>query len=368
MPDVHARFSPSAAEQFINCPPSLVLGEQSGDKDETSEYAAEGTEAHALCEYLLRTALGEQMSDPRPTLKRYSSEMQECAEGYRDMVMEIYKPNDFISVEQRVSIDEYVPGSFGTSDCVIISDGHMNIIDFKYGIGVKVSAENNAQLKCYALGAYLAFSPLYDIKDITLIIYQPRIINHSTWDLTADTLLDWAENTLKPCAEQALKGEGEFAYGPWCKWCKAKAVCRKLAGVTTELAKHEFAEANTLSDDEVNDVLSKIEPLTLWVKAVQDYALQRALSGHKWKDWKVVEGQSKRKYKDEAQVAETVIAAGYDPYEKKLMGLTAMKKLLGKEKFAELVEGLTVKPKGKPELVSKDDKREELINDFEEEC
>ena len=365
MPDVHARFSPSSAEQFINCPPSLVLEEQCNIADETSEYAAEGTEAHTLCEYLIRTELGEQMEDPRPGLSRYGTEMQECAEGYRNAVMEIYKPGDFISVEQRVYLDDYVPGSFGTSDCVIIGDGHMHVIDFKYGIGVKVSAEDNAQLKCYALGAYLAFSPLYDIREISLVIYQPRISNYSSWSLTAEELLNWGENTLKPKAELALKGEGEFSSGSWCKWCKAKPVCRKLAEVVNELAKHEFAEPPTLTDEEINDALLKVETLNLWVKAVQDYALQRALSGHKWKDWKVVEGQSKRKYKDEAQVAETVIAAGYDPYEKKLIGLTAMKKMLGKEKFSELVEGLTVKPKGKPELVLRSDKREEI---FEEEC
>ena len=305
MPDVHARFSPSAAEQYINCPPSLVLGEQF--KDEASEYAAEGTEAHTLCEYLLKTALGEHMEDPRPGLKNYNSEMQECAEGYRDMVLEIYKPHDFISVEQRVFLDKYIPGSFGTSDCIIISEGHMHVIDFKYGKGVSVSAEDNSQLKCYALGAYLAFSPLYDIESVTLVIYQPRINNFSEWALKTADLLKWADDVLKPKAELALKGEGEFSCGSWCKFCKAKAVCRKLSETMTSLAQYEFAEPPTLTDDEVNDVLSKIKPLTLWVKAVQDYALQRALSGHQWKDWKVVEGQSKRRYTDEEKVAEAVV-------------------------------------------------------------
>ena len=356
MPDVHARFSPSSAEQYINCPPSLVLGEQF--EDDNSEYAAEGTEAHALCEYLLRTELGECVDDPTPHLKRYDAEMRECAEGYRDTVLEMYQPEDFISVEQRVYLDEYVPSCFGTSDCIIVGDGHLRVVDFKYGKGVKVSAEDNSQLKCYALGAYLAFSPLYDIEDITLTIYQPRINNFSEWTLKAETLLNWADSVLKPKAELALKGAGEYSSGAWCKFCKAKAVCRKLAETVTELAKHEFAEPHTLTDDEVNDVLSKIEPLTIWVKAVQQYALQRALSGHEWKDWKVVEGQSKRRYTDEEKVAEAVIAAGYDPYEKKLMGITAMGKMLGKEKFNELLGDLVVKPAGKPELVSRQEECE----------
>ena len=363
MPDVHARFSPSSAEQYINCPPSLVLGEQFTDGG--SEYAAEGTEAHTLCEYLLKTALGEQLEDPRPGLKYYDTEMQRCAEGYRDTVLELMQPSSFISVEQRVYLDDYVPGSFGTSDCVIITDGHMHVVDFKYGKGVQVSAEENSQLKCYALGAYSAFSPIYDIKDITLVIYQPRINNFSAWTLDTEALLKWADEVLKPKAELALKGGGEFAYGPWCKFCKGKAVCRKLASVAVELARHDFAEPATLSDDEVNDVLGKIDPLTMWVKAVKDYALQRALSGHKWRDWKLVESQSKRKYTDEEKVAETVISAGYDPYEKKLIGITAMGKLLGKEKFNELLGELVVKPKGSPELVSKDDKREEMTGGIE---
>ena len=361
MPDVHARFSPSSAEQYINCPPSLKLSESFND--EGSEYAAEGTEAHELCEYLLRTAIGEQMPDPRQKLTKYSNEMQECAEGYRDTVLEIYKPDDFISIEQLVHFDEYVCGGFGTSDCIIIGNGHMHVIDFKYGKGVKVSAEDNAQLKCYALGAYLAFSPLFDINEITLLIYQPRINNYSKWSLKTEDLLKWAEEVLKPRAEQALTGIGEFRCGTWCRWCKAKAVCRKLAETMTELAKYEFSEPATLSDEEVDDILLKIEPLTMWSKAVQDYALQRALSGHKWQNWKVVEGQSKRKYVDETKVAEKVISAGYDPYEKKLLGLTAMQKVLGREKFNDLLGDLVVKPKGKPELVARDDKREEMETD-----
>ena len=328
MPNEHAKFSPSAAEQFIKCPPSLKLSEQF--EDEGSEYAAERTKAHAVCEYMLKRALGESAEEP----KGYDPEMLKCAEGYRDMVLEFYKPGDFISVEQRVSLEEYVPGSFSTSDCIIVGDGHIFVVDFKYGKGVQVSTQQNSQLKCYALRAYSAFSPLYEIEDITLVIYQPKINNFSEWALKAEDLLSWGSDVLKPRAALALKGEGEYSSGQWCRFCKAKAICRKLSEVTTDLAKYEFAEPATLSDDEINSELSKIKPLELWVKAIKDYALQRALSGHKWQNWKVVEGQSKRKFVDEAKVAEIVAAAGYDPYEKKLRGLTAMTKLLGRENFA----------------------------------
>lgn len=365
MPSEHAKFSPSRADQYIHCTPSLRLEEKCNVVDDSS-YAAEGTDAHTLCEYLLKTALGDKLADPRPNLKYYDSDMQECAEGYRDMVLEHYKQGDFISVEQKINLEDYIPGSFGTSDCVIIGDGHMYVIDFKYGIGERVSAEENPQLKCYAIGAYLAFNSLYEINEITLIIYQPRISNFSEWTLTTESLLDWAETTLRPCADKALKGEGEFSYGKWCKWCKAKPICRKLSEVMTDLAKHEFADPPTLTDEEVDAVLMKIEPMKLWIKAVQAYALQRALSGHKWPNWKVVEGKSIRKYTDETKVAEVVTEAGYDPYKKELMGITAMEKFLGREKFKDLLSGLIIKPKGKPELVSREDKRQEMSNVFEE--
>ena len=189
MPDRHARFSPSSAERNIRCPPSLLLGEEVGPEDSGSDYSREGTEAHSLCEYLLRTALGEKVEDPRLHLHYYNEEMQGCAEGYRDEILSIYETlrqscrDPAIFVEQQVSLEEYVEGCFGTSDAIIIGDGHMYVCDYKHGKGVPVHAEENSQLKCYALGAYLAFSPLYDISEITLVIYQPRINNFSQWSL-----------------------------------------------------------------------------------------------------------------------------------------------------------------------------------------
>ena len=376
MPDVHARFSPSSADRYIHCPPSLLLGEEVGPEDTGSDYSREGTEAHSLGEFLLKSALGIECSDPRPDFKYYNDEMQECAEGYRDAVLEIYEglklncPDPIISIEQRVSIEEFAEGAFGTSDAVLIGNGEMFIIDYKHGKGVEVSAIENSQLKCYALGAYLAFSPLYEIEKITLVIYQPRINNFSQWSLRTEALLNWAETVLKPAADMALHGEGDYASGPWCRFCKAKSVCRKRAEENLALARYDFARPSTLEDDEINIILGKVDGLVTWANDVKDYALQRALSGYVWDDWKVVEGRAVRKYADENAVAKAVENAGYDPYLRKLMPLTEMQKMLGKKQFEELLGAYIIKPEGKPTLVNRKDKRQEIntaMTDFKEE-
>lgn len=372
MPDVHARFSPSSSDRVIHCPPSLILGEEAGVEDTGSDYAREGTEAHALGEYLLRTALGQEAADPRPGFSFYCDEMQECAEGYRDEVLSIYEtlrqtcPDALISIEQRIDFSEYAEGAFGTSDAVILGDGHLYVIDYKHGKGVPVSAEGtegngNSQLLCYGLGSYLAFSPLYDIKEITLVIYQPRISNYSQYSLSPEELLKWAENTLRPAAEMAMHGEGDFSVGPWCRFCKAKEICRKRAEENLALSRYDFARPDTLEDDEVNLILGKLDDLTKWAEDVKNYAVRRALEGYAWDDWKIVEGRSTRKYTDETKVAAAVTKEGYDPYERKLLGITAMEKMLGKKKFNELLGKLVIKPSGKPTLVSRADTRPEMI-------
>ena len=370
MPDVHARFSPSASDRLIHCPPSLLLGEEVGIPDTGSDFAREGTEAHSLCEYLLRTALGEKIEDPRPGFHYYSPEMLECAEGYRDEVLAIYEPlreaGALISVEQQLDLSDFVEGAFGTSDCVIVGEGHLFVIDYKHGKGVPVSAEGdgsgNSQLKCYALGAYQAFSPLYEIDDITLVIYQPRISNYSRYTLSPEALLSWARNVLMPSAEMALHGEGDFSSGPWCRWCKAKTVCRKRAEENLALARYDFARPDTLEDDEVNVILAKLDGLISWANDIKEYALQRALAGYAWDDWKVVEGRSTRRYTDENAVAKAVEEQGLSPYKQSLLTITEMEKMLGKKRFRELLGGFITKPEGKPTLVSRADTRPEMSN------
>ncbi len=372
----HALLSASSSSRWLACPPSAVLCAQ--EPDEGSPYARQGTDAHTLCEYLLKKALHIRVRDPTEDLEYYDQEMQDCAEGYRDFVMEQVEEaktlcrDPMVCVEQRLDYSRWVPEGFGTGDCVIVADGLLHIIDFKYGTGVLVSAagkdgSGNTQLKCYGLGAIDAFGDtLYRIDRVKLSIYQPRRENVDTFEISAGELLSWADQVLAPTAGLAYEGKGEFQAGDHCQFCKVKAGCRARAQYYLDLAKYDFTEPAVLEDAEIAAILPKVDSLVSWAGDVKDYALQKALSGVHYEGFKVVESGTKRKYSDEAAVAQTVLTAGYDPYEKKLLGITAMTQLLGKKKFQELLKGLVYKPQGKPVLAPESDKRPEF-NDFQEE-
>ena len=371
----HSLLSASASHRWLNCPPSARLCEEYEDKP--SEYAQEGTDCHELCAYKVEKALGHRVKDPTKNLTYYNSEMEDCAEGYcsfvREQVAEAKKrcADPLVLVEQRLDYSRYVgiEGSFGTGDCVIVSDGLLHIIDYKHGLGVLVSAEKNSQLSCYALGALDLFDGIYDITEVSLTIYQPRRENVSTYTTSKDELLTWADTVLSPTAKLAYDGKGDFKAGDHCQFCKAKANCRKRAEYNLELARYDFEMPAALEDDEIASILTKVDELVSWASDLKEYALQKALSGTKFTGFKVVEGRSNRKYTDEDAVARTVEAAGFDPYEKKLLGITAMSQALGKKKFDELLGGLVYKPPGKPALVPESDKRPAMntaIEDFKE--
>ena len=372
----HSLLSASASHRWLNCPPSARLCEEYEDKP--SEYAQEGTDCHELCAYKVEKALGHRVKDPTKNLTYYNSEMEDCAEGYCSFVMEQVAEakkrcaDPLVLVEQRLDYSRYVgiEGSFGTGDCVIVSDGLLHIIDYKHGLGVLVSAEKNSQLSCYALGALDLFDGIYDITEVSLTIYQPRRENVSTYTMSKDELLTWADTVLSPTAKLAYDGKGDFKAGDHCQFCKAKANCRKRAEHNLELARYDFEMPAVLEDDEVASILTKVDELVSWASDLKEYALQKALSGTKFTGFKVVEGRSNRKkYTDEDAVARTVEAAGFDPYEKKLLGITAMSQALGKKRFKELLGGLVYKPPGKPALVPESDKRPAMstaIEDFKE--
>ena len=359
----HSFLSASASHRWINCPPSARLCEEYADRP--SEYAQEGTDCHELCAYKVEKALGRNVKNPTENLTYYSQEMEDCADGYCAFVMEeVAKARErcadpLVLVEQRLDYSRYVgiEGSFGTGDCVIVSDGLLHIIDYKHGLGVLVSAEKNSQLSCYALGALDLFDGIYDIEQVSLTIYQPRRENVSTYTMSREELLAWAETVLAPAAKLAYEGKGEFKAGDHCQFCKAKANCRKRAEYNLELARYDFEMPALLGDEEIAAILTKADELVSWAGDVKDYALQKALSGTKFTGFKVVEGRSNRKYTDESAVAKTVEDAGYEPYEKKLLGITAMSQVLGRKKFEELLGGLVYKPPGKPVLVPESDKR-----------
>lgn len=357
----HAFLSASASHRWLNCPPSAKLCESL--PDQTSSYAQEGTDCHELCAYLVEKALGRTVTDPTENLTYYNAEMQNCAEEYCSFVLEQLEEakkhckDPQVMVEQRLDFSRFVENGFGTGDCVIVADDVLHIIDYKHGLGVLVEATNNSQLFCYALGALEIFDDLYDINEVKMSIFQPRRNNTDTFTIRKEDLLTWAKEVLVPTAKLAYEGKGEFKAGDHCQFCKVKASCRKRAEYNLELAKYDFAMPDTLDSIEIAAILPKIDQLISWGNDLKEFALTQAQSGTNYEGFKVVEGRSNRKYTDEAVVAAAVTDAGFDPYEKKLLGVTAMTTLLGKKRFDELLGGLIYKPPGKPALVPESDKR-----------
>lgn len=370
----HAVLSASSSERWLNCPPSARLCE--GYEDKGSDYAAEGTDAHTLCEYRLKQALGIPAEDPIENLSWYNEEMEECAAGYAAYVVELLETakqtcsDPVVMIEQRVDFSRWVQEGFGTADCILIADGVLNIVDYKHGKGVEVSAEGNTQLSLYSLGALEIFDGIYDIDRVCVHIFQPRKSNVVSSMMDKTELYEWADTELTEKAQLAYEGQGSFSCGEWCRFCKAKAECRERAEANLALARYEFQSPALLDDEEIADILGKVDALTAWASDVKEYALQQAISGKEWTGWKLVEGRSNRKYTSEAAVATTVEGAGFDPYERKVLGVTAMQKMLGKTRFEELLTPYIEKPQGKPTLVPESDKRPAMNtakNDFMEE-
>ena len=372
----HALLSASSSHRWLNCPPSARLCESYEDKG--SDYAAEGTDAHSLCEFKLKTAVGMEAQDPTENLSYYSEEMEDCANDYAAYVLELVEvakknsSDPVILIEQRLDYSRFVESGFGTGDCVIVADGTLTIVDYKHGRGILVEAENNPQMMLYALGALEIFDGIYDIETVCMTIYQPRRSSVSTFTLSKDDLYQWAEDTLTPAAELAYAGNGDYQCGEWCQFCKAKHDCRERAEYNLELAKFDFRLPPLLTDEDVEEILGRIDGLVSWANDIKEYALQAAVGGKEWHGWKLVEGRSNRRYTDEVVVAEVVTAAGFDPYEHKVMGVTAMTSLLGKKRFEEVLGGYIEKPQGKPTLVPESDKRPAIntakqdFNEFEE--
>ena len=371
----HAVLSASGSHRWLNCTPSARL--ELEFENTGSEAAREGTAAHALCEHKLKRAL--HMRSRRPASDYDSDEMEECTDAYVEFVMEQYEAakqvckDPVVLIEQRLDFSCYVPDGFGTGDCVIISDDKLHIIDFKYGMGVLVETQGSPQMKLYALGALAVYDALYDISEVSMTIFQPRRENVSTWTVSVADLKAWAETELKPKADMAYNGEGEYLPGEWCTFCRAAVRCRARAEEKLKLAQTEFRRPPLLTDAEIEDILSILPDLTKWANEITAYALDAALNhGKEWNGFKVVEGRSVRKYRDEDAVAEAAKAAGYrDIYRQTLIPLTEMQKLMGKDRFEDILGGLIYKAPGKPTLAPKSDKRPAVnvtnaINEFNE--
>ena len=362
---LHAVTSASASHRWLNCTPSARLEE--AFQDTSGEAAKEGTAAHELAEHKIRSALA--IPSERPTSVYDSAEMEQFTDEYvqyvLDVVAEVQETclDPMILIEQRLDFSEYVPEGFGTGDCVIIADGTLHVIDFKYGQNVIVEAEENPQMKLYALGALAIADHLYDTANVTMTIYQPRRHHISTFHCSTDAIVQWAEEELKPKAELAFQGEGPFCPGEWCQFCRAQVRCRAKAEEKLALASYDFANPNLLTDEEITDVLKRIDDLASWGQKVKTYAINASVNqGKQWPGFKLVAGKSQRKYSDEKAVATALQEAGYeDVYKQSLLPLTKLEKKLGKKAFQDLVGPHLTRSTTKPTLVPVSDERPETL-------
>lgn len=373
----HAKLSASGSSRWLNCPGSIRL--ERDFPDTTSVFAEEGTRAHEMAEMKLNDYL---LGCFIPGTA--DGEMDYYTDNYVDTVAERYTEalshtkDAQLLLEQRLDFSEWVPEGFGTGDVAIIADGTMEVIDLKYGKGVKEDADNNPQLRLYGLGAVNAFGYLYDIQRIRMTIIQPRLDHVSTEELTVDELLQWGEEIVKPKAQLAASGEGECHAGEHCRFCKARNICKALAEYNLELIGEDFSSADTLSNEELAEILSRAKSIQNWITDIIGYTLNQAVSHDaKYPGYKLVEGVSRRKYSDEAEVVKALEENGFqeDKYFKPraLVGITEMEKLVGKKNLPIILGDLVIKPPGSPTLVPVSDKRPELSSiasaeaDFENE-
>ena len=377
----HALLSASSAKKWLNCTPAARL--EAELPDEQSPYAEEGTLAHSICELKLakqftdknmtdrtyKSRLGRLMKEPL-----YSKEMGGFTDAYADYITGIaysFPSTPYVAVEKKVDYGFWAPEGFGTCDCILIHGNGMHICDFKYGKGKAVDSRENPQLMLYALGAWNEFRMIYPIKTVTLHVIQPRIDNTSSWEMPVEDLLRWGEETVKPRALKAFRGEGECVQGKWCDecFCRLSAVCRARAEANTALMPAAENQTGTgaplmklppqLSNDEIGVLLKQAQFLKSWVNKLEAYAQGELLAGRDVPGWKLVEGRSLRTIRDIDAAYEALCAAGYPEaalYRMQPLPLGELEKILDKDQ-KKILDAYIVKPPGKPTLVPEDDKR-----------
>lgn len=378
----HALLSPSSSSRWLNCTPSARLAENAENK--SSVYAEEGTLFHEICEYCLaQWNAGVWEPDPfgeeLPELKDdhlmhplFKQEMFKHARNYCDFVMnENYNLEKSdgackLLLEEKVDISEYAPECFGSVDCQLVGRDTLIVIDLKYGEGVKVYAKSNTQMMLYALGA-IKGKP--SIKTIRLVIAQVRLNHFDVWEISANDLLQWADKVLKPTAKKAFAGKGEQKMGDWCGFCPVKAQCRKqYEAVVNDFDKYEYPEL--LTEDEICDLIEKIDKYKGWLESVNKFVYDEALRGHKWKGYKLVAGRSSRVITDEEAIRQDLLTKKYledEIFNIKLKGIGDLEKLVGKKQFSALY-GQYVKSKpGNPKLVPDSAPGDEInpLSDFD---
>ena len=384
-PEQHALLSASSAHRWLNCPGSARLAEQF--PNQTSPYAEAGRVAHAIAELKARKYFLEPMSARtyNAQLKKlrdsphFDKSMDENTDAYLEVLKETalsFEKAPFVALETRVDFSDSVPEGFGTADCIMIGSGTIVIIDYKNGAGVPVEAEDNPQMKLYALGALQVYAPIYGdtIQRAVLKIVQPNAGGTKTWETTVQALKLWAFNTVKPIARIAFDGKGGFSAGGWCGFCPAKAQCSARARQMLEMepmvgAKPQRSNAPEgpeknapalLSDAEVGDILRRAQTLAAWVEDLKEYALSAALAGREITGFKVVEGRGSREWNNQDAAFQALQQRGVAEellWERKPCSVAGLEKALGKKVFSEAAEGLVVKKPGKPALVPAGDKR-----------
>lgn len=375
MPTQHALLSASGAHRWLHCTGSPLLEKEFPDT--TSVYAQEGTLAHELCELKLKKYTTVM---PKGTYTRahnkimkselWQNEMEGTSETYLEYVKSIMLACEIapaVLIEKRVDFSQYVPGGFGTADCLILAGDTLHVIDYKHGKGVVVEADHNPQMMLYALGAMSELSLLYRFKFVHMTIVQPRVNNISEFTMTADELVEWGESVVKPKAEAAISGNGEFEAGDWCRFCRAKQQCKTRYesndSLYTELSERHDPRLITL--EELGDYLKRGKDMAAWLEDMKEYALSESLAGADVPGWKAVEGRGSRAFTDTDEAVDTLIKNGIDEsvlYERRVLTLAQMEKAVGKKAFGELVGDLVVKNPGKPTLVEESDKRPKITN------
>lgn len=365
----HALLSPSAAHRWMNCTAAPLLEKDVEDKGST--FAEEGTLAHAYCAKKLKEFLGLSVDEEKAEIAQldeqyHSGEMDEYTDTYKTIVLEKFnaaraKTKDAqLLVEVKLDFSHYVPDAFGTSDAIIIADGVMEVIDFKYGKGVKVSAVENPQMMIYALGAWDLFNFEYDIRKVRMTIVQPRIDNLSEFELDAADIINWAVDELQPKANEAYAG-GKQKPGNWCQFCKVKANCKALSSMCIE-AQQANPDPRKISKEVMEStILPLLSTFKTWLTGVEEYSLEQALSGVQYQGFKIVEGRSIRKITNPTAVMELLGKEGFtkEAYIKptELRSITDLEKLIGKKRFGAICAEYINKPQGKPTLVPESDKR-----------
>lgn len=396
MPDVHALLSASSSKQWLHCPPSVRL--QEGFPNESSVYAEEGTFAHEICEYKVKKYLHQRVK--RPQSEEYDTEeIEQITDIYAEFVIGIIEKmkengcEPLAFVEERVNYSHIAPSGFGTADMLIIGKdengkGILHIVDYKNGKGVFVDVDHNSQMMLYALGGLATYGFLYDIEIVRMSIIQPRLDNISTFECSRQELEEWGES-IKPIAKLAYEGKGEQKPGDWCRFCRAKPVCKACADEALALCREDFLDLDAGAFDtaeesdmtapyeadtqtavfkqpglipisELAEILPTLNRIGSWIDAVFAFVSSEAINhGVPIPGYKVVEGRSKRVFTDTKAVVDTAVQNGYtDLYKQSLITLTEFEKMMGKNKFNELLGEYVAKPPGKLTLVPESDPRE----------